>query len=57
MRWAHGWHRLGRLGLGWEWVAYPKCALARIRARWLGMHLRRWRHCALCQRSHRRPVR
>ena len=60
MRWALGWHRLGRLGLGWEWVAYPKCALARIRARWLGMHLCRWCgwcRCALCHLRDSSPVR
>lgn len=26
VRWALGWHRLGRLGLGWEWIVYAKCA-------------------------------
>ena len=42
--------------MGWEWVAYPKCALACSRVGWLGPHpqrLRRLHRCALCQR-HRR---
>ena len=43
MRRALGWHRLGRLGLGWEWVAYPRCALACTRVGWLGAHLQRLR--------------
>ena len=34
-------------GLGWGCVACPRCAYAR--ADWLGLHLRRLHHCALCQ--------
>ena len=33
----------------------PRCAYAR--ADWLGLHLRRLHHCALCQRHNRSPVR
>jgi hypothetical protein len=52
---ALGLHRLDRHGLGWGCVACPRCAYAR--AGWLGLHLRRLHHCALCQRHNRCPVR
>ena len=61
VRWALGQHRLSMLGLAWEWIAYPKCALAR--AGGPGPHLQRlrlFRHlrcCTLCQRHRRSPVR
>jgi hypothetical protein len=55
MRWALRLHRLGGLGLGWEWAAYPKSALACGRARWLGSNLRRLHRCMLCQRRYGRP--
>lgn len=40
VRRALGRHRLGRLGLGWECAAHPKCAHAHGRAGWFGLHLR-----------------
>ena len=55
MRRALGLHRLSRHDLGWGCVACPRCAYAR--ADWLGVHLRRLHHCALCQRHKRSPVR
>lgn len=42
MRWALGPHGQGGLGLGWQWLVYPKCALSHActRGGWLGLHLR-----------------
>ncbi len=54
VRGALGWQRLG---LGWEWIACVKCALAHTRADWLGTHLLRLRRCVLCQCHRRCPVR
>src|SRR3990167_451858 len=55
VRRALGWHRLGGLGLGWQWASYPKCALACSRAGWLGLHLRRFHRCITRQRRDGRP--
>jgi hypothetical protein len=54
VRRALGRHLLGRLGLSWESVAYPKCALAHActRAGWLGLHLRQWRRLHRCALRH-----